>query len=151
MFCKKLIMGSNYCKMCKGEEEEEKITFILNNFLMDFKGKYNYYSEYSSFEIDISKKKLNQDQFEIEGLFVDKMGKSTFSGKISQTEISIDTKLVRQEKTPHELNFKGKYDIKNKKYFGIIKKKFSKSRGKFWMNVKDNNFWTETALTSKES
>ena len=142
--------GINFFSLCCDKYENQKLE--LKAFYKDFRGQYNSYMEYSNFELNISKKTFNNNEIEIEGIFVDKKGKSKFTGKLTKTNITLDTRVIDDDTISHELIFQGEYNLYKKRYFGTFTKKNSKNyKGKFWIEVLENNFWMETGVTSKAS
>ena len=141
----------NFCYLpCLEDQNKNKIE--LNPFYKDFKGQYNNYKEYSNFDLNISKKTLNNDQIEIEGVLIDKKGKSLFIGKVTKADILIETKIRNNDNYMREIIFQGNYNGDKKRYLGTFTTKNEKSsHGKFWISVIDNNFWMDTAVSGKVS
>lgn len=135
---------NNFCSACSNSKNKE--AFELNPFLKDLKGQYNNYKDFSYFDLHILKKNYISDDLEIEGVFLDKKGKSAFKGKISKSKIELDTISIYGDDSP-EYTFEGFYNEEKKKYTGIFSQRHTtKTQGGFWIELLDNNIWTDIGV-----
>jgi hypothetical protein len=140
---------NNFCSACSDSKNKEGLE--LNPYSKDLKGQYNNYKDFSYFNLHIFKKNLICEDYEIEGIFINKKGKSAFKGKLSKKKIEIETKSIYADDSP-EYTFSGTFDEEKKKYTGSFsRKRTANSEGNFWIELLDHNFWgdvTSNRLTS---
>ena len=136
-------MGSFCIEGDKNYGEED-----YKNLNMSMKGQYNNFKDFSNFEIKVTSQTLiNEDQYNIDGTLYDKQGKSLFTGKISRQEVSIQIKSISNENMS-DISLEGKFDEFKRKYFGILKEKYSvKIEGRFWIEIIENNIWSAIMIT----
>src|SRR4051812_22392144 len=129
-------MGS----LCFNSSDNNAANEIKTHF-KDMRGQYNNYKDFSSFDLNISRKIKLDNDFEIEGTFVDKKGKSQFNGKVNKRNISIEISTAQGDDNNAEYVYEGEIDDNSKKYIGnYYDKAQKKAFGKFWIEVIENNF-----------